>query len=82
MDSFFFFLLSYLVCSQIWLNYFLNDCHFDYNKILKINPATWYLSPPSALPRPLSFFSGRKKLEKGKRPNEEVVAKEGKRFEQ
>jgi hypothetical protein len=26
----FFPLLPYLVCSQIWLNYFLNDCHFDY----------------------------------------------------
>ncbi len=25
-----FFLLSYLVCSQIWLNYFVNDDHFDY----------------------------------------------------
>jgi len=26
----FFFLLSYLVCSQIWLNYFLDDYHFGY----------------------------------------------------
>ncbi len=25
-----FFLLSYLVCSQIWLNCFLDHCHFDY----------------------------------------------------
>jgi hypothetical protein len=25
-----FFLLSDLVCSQIWLNYFVNDDHFDY----------------------------------------------------
>jgi hypothetical protein len=24
------FLLSYLLCSQIWLNYFLDDHHFDY----------------------------------------------------
>ncbi len=24
------FLLSYLVCSPIWLNYFLDDHHFDY----------------------------------------------------
>ncbi len=37
---FFFFLVlpSYLVCSQIWLNYFLDDCHFGYiTKILKRN---------------------------------------------
>jgi len=35
---FFFSLLSYLVCSQIWLNYFVNDHHFDYiTKILKKN---------------------------------------------
>jgi hypothetical protein len=35
---FFFSLLSYLVCSQIWLNYFVNDHHFDYiTKILKRN---------------------------------------------
>jgi hypothetical protein len=27
---FFFFELSYLVCNQIWLNYFVDDCHFDY----------------------------------------------------
>ncbi len=27
---FFFFLLSYLVRSQIWLNYFLDDRHFGY----------------------------------------------------
>ncbi len=26
----FFFGLSYLTWSQIWLNYFLDDCHFDY----------------------------------------------------
>ncbi len=26
--GFFFFLLSYLVCSQIWLNHFVNDGHF------------------------------------------------------
>jgi hypothetical protein len=38
--------------------------------------------PTSALPRRLSFFSVRKKLQKRKRPNEEVVAKEGKHFEQ
>ncbi len=25
-----YFLLSYLVCSQIWLNHFANDDHFDY----------------------------------------------------
>jgi hypothetical protein len=24
------FLLSYLLCSQIWLNYFVNDDHFGY----------------------------------------------------
>ncbi len=28
--GFFFFLLSYLTCSQIWQNYFLDDRHFDY----------------------------------------------------
>jgi hypothetical protein len=26
----FFSLLSYLLCNQIWLNYFLDDCHFGY----------------------------------------------------
>jgi len=26
----FFFILSYLVYNQIWLNYFLDDHHFDY----------------------------------------------------
>jgi hypothetical protein len=26
----FFSLYSYLLCSQIWLNYFLDDCHFGY----------------------------------------------------
>ncbi len=36
---FFLFRLSYLVCSQIWLNYFLDDCHFGYiTKSLKRNP--------------------------------------------
>ncbi len=25
-------LLSYLTCSQIWLNLPTDDCHFDYNK--------------------------------------------------
>jgi hypothetical protein len=25
-----FFLLSYILCSQIWLNYFLDSCHFGY----------------------------------------------------
>lgn len=29
-DFLFYFLLSYLVCSPIWLNYFLDDHHFDY----------------------------------------------------
>jgi hypothetical protein len=30
----------YLLCSQMWLNYLLNDCHFGYiKKILKRNPA-------------------------------------------
>jgi hypothetical protein len=33
-----FFLLSYLVYSQIWLNYFLNYCHHLHQKILKRNP--------------------------------------------
>jgi hypothetical protein len=39
---FLFFLVSYLVYSQIWLNYFLKDCHFDYiTKSLKErNPAS------------------------------------------
>jgi hypothetical protein len=23
-------LFLYLVCNQIWVNYFLNDCHFGY----------------------------------------------------
>ncbi len=27
---FFSFVLSYLVCNQIWLNYFVDDRHFDY----------------------------------------------------
>jgi len=32
-----FFLLSYLVCRQIWLNYFVNDGHFCYiTKSLKL----------------------------------------------
>jgi hypothetical protein len=36
----FFFLLSYRVCSQIWLNYFMNDQHFGYiTKSLKGNLA-------------------------------------------
>jgi hypothetical protein len=26
----FFFLVSYLVCNQIWLKYFINDHHFGY----------------------------------------------------
>ncbi len=26
--DFFFFLLSYLLCSQIWLNHFMDDSHF------------------------------------------------------
>jgi hypothetical protein len=26
----FFFFFKYLVCNQIWLNYFLNDHHFGY----------------------------------------------------
>ncbi len=27
------------MCNQIWLNYFLDDCHFDYiTKSLKRNP--------------------------------------------
>jgi len=39
---FFVFLPSYLVCNQIWLNYFLVDRQFGYyhNKILKRNPGT------------------------------------------
>ncbi len=37
---FLFFLLSYLACSQIWLNYFVNDQHFGYmTKSLKGNLA-------------------------------------------
>ncbi len=36
---FFFPLLSYLVCSQIWRNYFLDNCNFHYiTKSLKKNP--------------------------------------------
>jgi hypothetical protein len=35
-----FFLHSYLVLSQIWLNYFLDDRHFGYiTKSLKRNPS-------------------------------------------
>ncbi len=34
-EQFYFLLLSYLVCYQIWLNYFENDHHFGYHKILK-----------------------------------------------
>jgi hypothetical protein len=35
-----FFLLRYVICSQIWLKYFLDYHHFDYidKKILKRNP--------------------------------------------
>jgi len=29
---YFFFLLSYLVCSQIWLNHLMDDRHFNYIK--------------------------------------------------
>jgi hypothetical protein len=29
-SRFFFFLISYLGYSKIWLNYFLDDCHFGY----------------------------------------------------
>jgi len=29
-ERFWFFLLSYLVCSQIWLNHLMDDCHFSY----------------------------------------------------
>jgi hypothetical protein len=34
-EQFYFLLLSYLVCYQMWLNYFENDRHFGYHKILK-----------------------------------------------
>jgi hypothetical protein len=37
------FLLSYLVCSQIWLNHLMNDCHFSYITKLKKSPS-WTLS--------------------------------------
>jgi hypothetical protein len=37
------FLLSYLVCNQIWLNHLMNDCHFSYITKLKRNPS-WTLS--------------------------------------
>jgi hypothetical protein len=43
----FFFYFSYLVYSQIWLNYFLDDGHFDYStQSLKGNPGqiVMYLS--------------------------------------
>jgi hypothetical protein len=37
-----FFLPSYLLCSQIWLNYFLDDYHFDYiTKSLKETLEHW-----------------------------------------
>jgi hypothetical protein len=26
----YFILLSYWLCNQIWIKYFLNDCYFDY----------------------------------------------------
>jgi hypothetical protein len=29
-EGFCFLILSYLVCSQIWLNYFMDDYHFGY----------------------------------------------------
>jgi hypothetical protein len=50
-EGFFFFffsffppLPSYVVCNQIWLNYFLDDRQFGYyhNKILKRNPRTFH----------------------------------------
>jgi hypothetical protein len=37
-DSVFFFLLSYLVCSQIWLNHLMDDRHFSYIHHNKIDP--------------------------------------------
>ncbi len=41
-----FFLLSYLVRSQIWLNYFLDDRHFGYiTKIIKRDPSWGYRYP-------------------------------------
>jgi hypothetical protein len=43
----FFFILSYLVCNQIWLNYFLDDHHFDYiTKSLKETMGHLPLSNP------------------------------------
>ncbi len=38
-DKFVFFLLSYLVCSQIWLNHLIGDRYF---KIGKKNPAGFF----------------------------------------
>jgi hypothetical protein len=39
-ERFFFVLPSYLICSQIWLNYFLDYPHFGYiAKILTRNPS-------------------------------------------
>ncbi len=60
-----FFLLSYLTCSQIWLNYFLDDRHFDYmTKSLKkpcfmLSEAanTWGIFPRCAeLGRAVGYF--------------------------
>jgi hypothetical protein len=40
-----FFLLSYLVCSQIWLNCLLDDCHFNYiRKRKKKNSGSRFVS--------------------------------------
>jgi hypothetical protein len=48
LERFCFSLLSHLICSQIWLNYFVNDHNFgNIHKILKRNPGVH-----SALIRP------------------------------
>ncbi len=37
-EGFWFFLLSYLFCSQIWLNHLMDDCHFSYITNLQKKP--------------------------------------------
>ncbi len=51
----FFFLLSYLVCSQIWLNHLMDDRHFSYIYITtKLTPKK--IKPESSTCRQLEHF--------------------------
>jgi hypothetical protein len=50
----FFFLLSYLVCSQIWLNHLMDDHHFSYIYITKLTQKK--KKPESSTCRQLEHF--------------------------